>query len=155
MRCSSGISFANSPPLIVQSNTNVTIQCPSLLRINLFSNSGTVLVDKGAYLTFQGCDVFTIASRGLATAADPPPRVSVGYFEDSAGVVRFVDSRYILSSAVWPQIPNFKSFQKVLHFLFYCNCMRAHTCRKMLTSYVLLCFLQCMSDRIAGCCSAL
>lgn len=99
-------------------NTNLTIQCPSLHRINLFSPSGQVLIDQGAWLKFEGCDVFTIATRSLATAADVIPNLLNDYFGASSGTVQFTDSRFLMPSEVRTSAFSNSNFE---FFCFFCN----------------------------------
>ena len=95
-----GLSFADSAALFVRSDIKATIRCPERMPFNLHSSAGEVIVDKGATLTFQGCDVLTVASPTVAAQGPLPPGYVSGYFGESPGLVRFVDSRLLLPSEV-------------------------------------------------------
>jgi hypothetical protein len=89
--------------LIIDSGRDVTIKCPDLLTINLYSNSGEVLVDMNANLRFVSCNVLTVAARSDAATGPvllTTPGLTAGYFATSRGKVHFTDSRFLLPSEV-------------------------------------------------------
>lgn len=101
LTCSEGLSYEDSLPLVVESGTDVTIVCPVRNRVRLFSNLGKFQVARESTLTFEGCDVETVASPGAAASAPMPPDHLAGYFGDAAGAtVRFKNSRLLMPSEV-------------------------------------------------------
>ena len=78
----------------------MTIQCPEGLQLNVHSSRSAPLVEEGAELAFEGCDVMTVASRAAAATGPMPPAYLDDYMGASTGTLRFVNTRLLLPSEV-------------------------------------------------------